>query len=72
MRIYPSPGLVVRDPVKRDALPDAGRDVPDGDIYWLRRLACGDATTQAPNAAAAVPVAPKAINPTVTVGSDPQ
>lgn len=43
MRIYPSaPGLVVRDPVKRDTLPDAGREVPDDDLYWQRRLADDD------------------------------
>lgn len=71
MRIYPSPGLVVRDPIKRDALPDAGREVPDDDIYWLRRLACGDATTTQPTALAVQPP-PKVEKPTVTVGSDTQ
>lgn len=51
MRVFPSPGLLVRDPVKRDALPVEGRDVPDGDFYWLKRLAVGDATTTKPVAA---------------------
>jgi hypothetical protein len=71
MRIYPSPGLIVRDPVKRDALPETGREVPDDDIYWLRRLACGDATTTQPTAPAVQPP-PKVEKPTVTVGSDTQ
>lgn len=50
MRVYPSPGLLVRDPVKRDVLPPEGRDVDDGDFYWLRRIGCGDATTTKPDA----------------------
>ena len=50
MRVYPSPGLLVRDPVKRDFLPPDGRDVDDGDFYWLRRIGCGDATTDKPEA----------------------
>ncbi|MBB4863350.1 hypothetical protein HNP46_002197 [Pseudomonas nitritireducens] len=48
MRVYPSPGLLVRDPVKKDFLPEEGRDVPDDDHYWLRRLSCGDATKTPP------------------------
>ena len=48
MRIYPSPGLLVRDPVKRDALPEEGREVADNDHYWLRRLACNDVTCTPP------------------------
>lgn len=44
MHVYPSPGLLVRDPVMRDFLPPEGREVPDGDFYWLRRISCGDAT----------------------------
>jgi hypothetical protein len=71
MRIYPSTGLIVRDPVKRDALPETGREVPDDDIYWLRRLACGDATTTQPTAPV-VQQPPKVEKPTVTVGSDTQ
>lgn len=72
MRIYPSPGLIVRDPVKRDALPDTGREVPDDDIYWLRRLACGDATVTPATSPAVQPPATKVEKPTVTVGSDTQ
>ncbi|SEJ21634.1 Protein of unknown function [Azotobacter beijerinckii] len=48
MRVYPSPGLLVRDPVKRDFLPADGREVPDHDLYWIRRLECGDAILTAP------------------------
>lgn len=48
MRIYPTVGLLVRDPVKRDFLPDEGREVPDGDLYWVRRIACIDATLTPP------------------------
>ena len=51
MRIYPSPGLLVRDPVKRDALPEKGREVADDDHYWLRRLGCNDVTLTPPKAA---------------------
>lgn len=54
MRVYPSPGLVVRDPVLRDALPAEGREVSDDDLYWVRRLESGDATLTAPAPAAAV------------------
>lgn len=54
MRVYPSPGLVVRDPVLRDALPAEGRDVSDDDLYWVRRLECGDATLTPPPADALV------------------
>ena len=48
MRIYPTAGLLVRDPVKRDFLPAEGREVPDGDLYWSRRLNFADATTRPP------------------------
>jgi hypothetical protein len=65
MRVYPSPGLIVRDPVKRDALPPEGRDVDDGDFYWLRRVACKDATLEKPVAAAVTPEATPAVVPTI-------
>lgn len=70
MRIYPTPGLCVRDPVKRDFLPEDGRDVPDGDLYWIRRLNCGDATLEAPQAST-VP-APKVDKALTNDGSDAQ
>lgn len=48
MHIYPAPGLSVRDPVKKDLLPEQGRVVDNKDHYWLRRLADGDVTTESP------------------------
>lgn len=48
MHIYPAPGLSVRDPVKKDLLPEKGRVVDNQDHYWLRRLADGDVTTEPP------------------------
>jgi hypothetical protein len=35
-------GLLVRDPVTKRPLDEAGREVPDTDLYWARRLAQGD------------------------------
>jgi hypothetical protein len=48
MRVYPRAGVLIRDPVKRDLLPQIGREVSDYDIYWLRRIADGDASTTPP------------------------
>ena len=79
MRIYPSPGLLVRDPVKRDALPEDGREVSDNDHYWLRRLACNDVTRtpskaetlpESPPAVAEKPSTPKAAKPETSQGSE--
>jgi Asp-tRNA(Asn)/Glu-tRNA(Gln) amidotransferase A subunit family amidase len=42
MRVYPAAGLLCRDPVKKDLLPESGRDVDDADPFWHRRLADGD------------------------------
>ncbi len=79
MRIYPSPGLLVRDPVKRDALPEEGREVADNDHYWLRRLACNDVTRTPPKAETSPesppagdekPPAAKTTKPETSQGSD--
>lgn len=43
MKVYPVPGLPLRDPVKGDFVPEEGREVEDSQ-YWRRRLACGDAS----------------------------
>lgn len=43
MKVYPVPGLPLRDPVKSDFVPEEGREVEDSQ-YWRRRLACGDAS----------------------------
>ncbi|PMQ04162.1 hypothetical protein DyAD56_15855 [Dyella sp. AD56] len=55
MVVYPAPGLSVRDPVKKDLLPDAGREVSEHDQYWNRRIADGDVVTQPPTAVRTVP-----------------
>lgn len=73
MRIYPSPGLLVRDPVKRDALPEKGREVADNDYYWLRRLDCKDVTLTPPEVAAMVePASADVEKPAVAKGAKPE
>lgn len=39
--VKPAPGLVVRDPATRQALPAEGAEVPRN-TYWMRRLRDGD------------------------------
>ncbi len=51
MMVYPALGCRVRDPHSKVLLPETGREVPDHDFYWLRRLRDGDVTTEAPAAA---------------------
>jgi hypothetical protein len=63
MFVYPAPGLSVRDPVKKDLLPDTGRQVSDHDQYWLRRLADGDVVNQ-------LPAAPRPISTSTKGSSD--
>lgn len=41
MYAKPSPGRVVRDPVKGTLLPETGERVPNN-IFWNRRLKDGD------------------------------
>ena len=38
MWIKPEPGRLVRDPVTMEPVPAVGREVPDHDPYWLRKL----------------------------------
>lgn len=52
MFVYPKPGIRVRDPARKDLLPEKGREVADQDIYWLRRIADGDVVTKQPAAPA--------------------
>lgn len=48
VRVKPFPGRLVRDPLTKQPLPDAGAEVPRT-TYWMRRLADGDVTeVQAP------------------------
>lgn len=51
MFVYPKPGLLIRDPEKRDLIPETGREVGNGDLYWLRRVADGDVTIERPASA---------------------
>lgn len=69
MRIYPSPGLLVRDPIKRDALPQEGREVADNDHYWLRRLSCHDVTLIRPKEEEKT-ASTKGAKPDISTGSD--
>lgn len=48
MLVYPKPGVLVRDPDKRDLLPEDGRDVDGSNPYWIRRLADEDVTPDVP------------------------
>ena len=41
MYVKPAGGLIVRDPVTKEALPEAGREVPRNQ-YWNRCLRSGD------------------------------
>jgi hypothetical protein len=45
MRVKPAEGRQVRDPVTKQLLPAAGRDVPDNQ-FWRRRLRDGDVVVE--------------------------
>jgi hypothetical protein len=66
MFVYPKPGLLIRDPEKRDLIPESGREVGAGDLYWIRRVADGDVTTTPPASALAPRASGKGAAPTVT------
>jgi hypothetical protein len=51
MKVFPVAGGRVRDPRTRAVISADGCEVPDNDFYWLRRIAHGDVTTEAPTAA---------------------
>lgn len=51
MFVKPARGLKVRDPIKKDHLPEAGREVPDIDLFWIRRVADRDVIVVKPVAA---------------------
>jgi Protein of unknown function (DUF2635) len=44
MFVIPKAGFRVRDPVKKDYLPNAGREVGEATAYWRRRVSDGDVT----------------------------
>ena len=52
MYVIPAPGLKVPDPDRRDHLPAEGREVPDTQDYWHRRLRDGDVVLGGPPAVA--------------------
>lgn len=63
MYVKPAAGLSVRDPIKKDLLPEEGREVPDSGMYWQRRVRDGDVVISQPPANAvrkATPPAPPA------------
>lgn len=68
MHVKPKAGVLTRDPVKRDLLPEGGREVSDHDPYWLRRIADGDVirtpTTATPARAKAAGADAKAVGTT--------
>ena len=51
MTIYPVPGRLVRDPETGREVTEA-TTVPESDSFWLRRIADGDVTTDAPQSTA--------------------
>jgi hypothetical protein len=46
IRIYPKPGLLVRDPLTREPLPAEGKEVSPDDVHWIRRLRDGDVSQE--------------------------
>ena len=42
MLVKPAAGRAVRDPISYILLADEGREVPDDDQFWTRRLLDGD------------------------------
>lgn len=45
--LFPASGRKVRDPLRKDHLPEEGREV-EMSPYWVRRLECGDAVDSKP------------------------
>jgi len=48
MKVYPTPGLQVRDPVTKQLLPAEGVDALEGNLFYVRRLRDGDMTLTPP------------------------
>lgn len=46
MKIIPVAGREIRDPESLQLLPAEGREVPDGDLFWTRRILDGDVTVE--------------------------
>lgn len=56
------PGLIVRDPVTREALPTEGREVPRSS-FWIRRLTAGDVVDAAKPAGGSAQALPATVKP---------
>ena len=50
MWVKPAPGRTVRDPISMAKLPPEGREVKDGDLFWVRRIRDGDVTVEGQHA----------------------
>ena len=48
MKVFPSPGLSVRDPVTMNLLDENGLEVAEGDLHWDRMLRDQDVTLTPP------------------------
>lgn len=48
MKVFPSPGLSVRDPATMNLLDENGLEVPEGDLHWDRMLRDKDVTQTPP------------------------
>ena len=51
MKVYPAPGLSVRDPVTKQLLDENGLEVAAGDLHWDRLLRDKDVTLTPPSKA---------------------
>ncbi len=49
MIVKPREGLKIRDHVRKDLIPETGREVPDNDLYWVRLLNDGDVVRISPD-----------------------
>lgn len=59
MWIVPTEGYSLIDPTSGVIVPAEGMEVPDGDLFWIRRLRDGDCTEgTAPEAEEAAPPDP--------------
>lgn len=48
MKVYPSPGLSVRDPATMNLLDENGLEVAEGDLHWDRMIRDKDVTLTPP------------------------
>jgi hypothetical protein len=52
MKVYPKPGLLVRDPVTMQHIPSDGHEVSEFDMHWAMMINHGDVTTTLPKSLA--------------------